>query len=161
MRLTLRLESLLARCQPGLPLWDLCCDHGYLGLWALKSGAFPQVMFNDVVPHLLDLIKPKLRETPAARLILGHAEDIAEPLTGNVIIAGVGGEKIYKILSSHGARGSLNADNIVVCPEKDAEWLSQKTIFGFCLSEKVTIPHGKGERWILTYSPDGHSHQNY
>lgn len=149
MSLSLRLQSLLDRCQGGLPLWDLCCDHGLLGLSALKSGRFSQVIFNDIVDHVLEPLRDKVGED--ARVICAPAEDIPEPLTGNIVLAGVGGERILKILLAHSDRGTLKAERIVTCPEKDAEWFARQNLPGYSLSDDTTIPHGPGVRRILVF----------
>jgi tRNA (adenine22-N1)-methyltransferase len=153
MALSLRLQTLLDRCEPGLPLWDLCCDHGLLGLAALASGKFQEVIFNDAVAHVLEDLAPKLAGYENSRAILALAEDIAEPITGNLILAGIGGEKIFKILSSHAAAGRLKARHIIVCPEKHGEWLSQQTLPGIRLVEHLTIPHNHGLREVLRFCP--------
>jgi len=154
MGLPLRLQSLLDRCEPGFPLWDLCCDHGLLGLEALESGLFPQVIFNDAVPHVLELLAPRLAGREDAKLVLSRAEDIPEILIGNLVIAGVGGEKIFKILMSHANAGRLKARRVIVCPEKHADWLSEQSIPGLRLEEHVTIPHNHHTRQILFYKTE-------
>jgi tRNA (adenine22-N1)-methyltransferase len=152
MRLSPRLQALLDRCEPGLPLWDLCCDHGLLGLGALASGTFSEVIFNDAVPHVIEALTPQIKAFENARAVLALAEDIQEPLTGNIILAGVGGEKIFKILSSHALRGGLKARHIIVCPEKHAEWLSEQALPGYKLVEHISIPHNHGKREILHFT---------
>jgi tRNA (adenine22-N1)-methyltransferase len=152
MPLPLRLQALLDRCEPGLPLWDLCCDHGLLGIAALESGKFSEVIFNDAVPHVLDALAERLAGYQNARSIRALAEEIQEPLTGNVILAGIGGEKIFKILAAHAASGRLKARRVVACPEKHADWLSRQTIPGLKLVEQITIPHNHGSRDILFFS---------
>src|SRR4051812_49221992 len=114
MRLSPRLEALLTRCVPGFPVWDLCCDHGLVGLAALESGKFTAVIFNDSVEHLLNLLKPKINGRADCRIVHAFAEEISEPLTGNLVLAGIGGEKIYKILSTHAERQTLKAQKIIV-----------------------------------------------
>lgn len=150
MPLSLRLQSLLDRCEAGLPLWDLCCDHGHLGLEALRSGRFPTVIFNDAAAHVLDDLRGQVGGQPA-RLLCARAEEIREDLTGNVVIAGIGGEKIYKILRAAGER--LKARHIVLCPEKDAEWLATQDIPGYRLIERLALPHGPNVRWIYQFVP--------
>jgi len=152
MALSFRLQQLLDRCQPGLPLWDLCCDHGLLGLQALTSGLFPEVVFNDAVAHVLEPLREQLGDFDNARVVHSFAEDIGEPLTGNLVLAGIGGEKIFKILSRHLEAGRLHAHNIVACPEKHADWLSQQTLDGYALKEISTIPHNNGTRHIFVFS---------
>jgi tRNA (adenine22-N1)-methyltransferase len=152
--LSLRLKTLLDRCEPGLPLWDLCCDHGLLGLAALASGKFSEVIFNDAVPHVLAALAPRLVAFTNSRTVLGPAEEITEPLTGNLILAGVGGEKIYKILAAHAAGGRLRARHVVVCPERHAAWLSTQSVPGYRLVEHFTIPHNHGTRDVLYFTVD-------
>ncbi|MGZ3721709.1 MAG: SAM-dependent methyltransferase [Bdellovibrionales bacterium] len=152
MGLSFRLKSLLDRAEPGMPLWDLCCDHGLLGLAAYESGKFTEVVFNDSVPHVLELLAPQLIEKDNTRTVLALAEEINEPLTGNIIVAGVGGEKIYKILCSHALNGRLQARKVIVCPEKHAEWLSEQAIPGLQLKEHATIQHNHGTRQILVFA---------
>lgn len=150
MALSLRLQTLLDRCDSGLPLWDLCCDHGLLGLHALVSGRFSEVIFNDAVAHVLEPLRARVGDD--ARVICGLAEDISEPMHGNIVLAGIGGERIRKILLAHSARGSLQAHKILLCPEKDAEWLAEQSLDGYQLSEDFALPHGRGERRVLVYS---------
>lgn len=152
MGLSLRLNSILERCEPGLPLWDLCCDHGQLGLAALASGHFPEVIFNDSVKRLLEPIQLQLVGHAGCRFVCSLAEDISEPLTGNVVLAGIGGEKIFRILSAHAGCQSLLARKIIACPEKDAEWMAQQKIPGFVITEHLTIPHNHGVRQIYSYA---------
>ncbi len=148
-----RLQFLLDRCRPGFTLWDLCCDHGYLGLSALQGRRFSQVVFNDTVPHVLEDLRRRLPMSPDWRILLSPAEEIDEPLTGNVVLAGVGGEKIYKILCAHASRGGLVGERLILCPEKDAEWLARQSVPGFTLCEQTQIVHNHGHRAILVYAP--------
>lgn len=151
MRLPERLQSLLDLCEPGLPLWDLCCDHGLLGIAALDSGNFSEVIFNDSVPHVIEQLRERLTGRTHCRTVLGLAEDIGEELTGNLILAGVGGEKIFKILSYHSREGRLHARHIIACPEKHAAWLGDQKLPGYTLKEQHSIPHNHTTRRILHF----------
>ena len=157
MALPGRLHSLYELCLPGLPLWDLCCDHGLLGLWALERGAHTEVIFNDAVAHVLTALPAKIAGRPG-RVVCANAEDISEPLLGNVVLAGIGGEKVVKILQAHARRGGLRAKRIAVCPEKDALWMLAQVIPGYRLCEQREIPHNHGTRWIAYYVPDAAPH---
>lgn len=42
-----RLEAALSLVAPGGPLWDICCDHGYLGVQAAARSISSQVHFCD------------------------------------------------------------------------------------------------------------------
>jgi len=149
-----RLQKLYDLCQPKQPVWDLCCDHGLLGLWALHSETHPCVVFNDAVAHVLEGLQQKFgAHAPRAKVICGPAEDIVEPLDGNVVLAGIGGEKIVRILQTHAARANLHATRVIACPEKDAEWMMAQPIAGYAIRDRLTIPHGTGHRWIAVYEP--------
>ena len=150
MPLSLRLNTLLELCRPGLPLWDLCCDHGYLGEAAWHSGRFPEVIFNDAVDDLLERLKPRLTD-PACRIVGGLAEEISEPLRGNIVIAGIGGQKTYRILQTHAQAGRLHAERLILCPEKDASWLVQQELTDYQLSTSFAIAHNHGQRWVYQY----------
>lgn len=154
MRLPERLQSLLDLCEPGLPLWDLCCDHGLLGIAALESGQFSEVIFNDSVPHVIEQLSERLAGRARCRTVLAFAEDIGEELTGNLILAGVGGEKIFKILSNHSRAGRLRARHVIACPEKHAAWLGDQELTGYTLREQRSIPHNHTTRRILHFIAD-------
>jgi tRNA (adenine22-N1)-methyltransferase len=152
MALSFRLQTLLDRCESGIPLWDLCCDHGLLGLEALAGGRFSEVIFNDAVAHVLVDLKARLTGLSDARIVHSLAEDIQEPLTGNLVLAGIGGEKIFKILTAHLQNGRLHARHILACPEKHGEWLSTQSLEGFALQEHLTIPHNQVTRQVLHFT---------
>jgi len=138
IKLSARLQNLLDRCEPGLPLWDLCCDHGLLGFAAIESGKFSEVILNDAVAHVVEDLDRKLEDSPG-RTILALAEQINEPLTGNVVIAGVGGEKIFKILKTHADNGRLHARHLILCPEKHGAWLGDQTLTGYGLKSSFYL----------------------
>jgi len=152
--LSLRLAAVAENSVSGDVFWDLCCDHGHLGIWAARSGLFREVIFNDCVPELIASLESKLKSLSAVRTLCTPAELIAEPVRGNVKIAGVGGMKIHRILKALSDSGWLQAQHISVCPEKHAEWLIQQPITGYVLERHWQIPHNKGGRWILNYKVD-------
>lgn len=152
MGFPLRLQSLLDRCESGIPLWDLCCDHGYLGLKALSSGRFTEVIFNDSVPHVLDDLRTRLPVGLQCRVILGNAEQLTETLLGNVVVAGIGGEKTHRILTTLIQAGRMQARQLVLCPEKDIEWFATQPLPGYKLREKSVIPHNQTTRSIFCFS---------
>ena len=153
-KLPLRLRALLERALPGEPVWDLCCDHGHLGLAALASGLYPEVVFNDVVPHVLEDLRrrlPSFSDDIKVRVECGPAESLAFDLTGTVIIAGVGSRTMLRICNALNTRQVLKAKRLLFCPEKNAYALANTPLEGFWLSETVTIVHGQGSRIILRF----------
>ena len=105
--------------QEGLPVWDICCDHGLLGEYALRTKRFPEVHFVDQVPNILQKTQRRLLRFSEARFHCVDATALAEPLNGNVVIAGVGGKKIIQILHSSQRRNLLRATRMILSPHKD------------------------------------------
>ncbi len=153
MTLSPRLKTIVDKCIPGVPLWDLCCDHGKLGMWASYKGVVSEVIFNDSVAAIVDALQPRLKKLNSVRTVCCPAQEISETLTGNVVIAGVGGEKSHDILTSLQRGGFLQADRIIVCPEKDAEWMMAQPVLGYAIIERFAIPHNHDHRWIAVYEP--------
>lgn len=122
IHLSKRLQTLHDLLLPGEPAWDLCCDHGLLGLKALESGLFPRVHFVDQVPHIMQRLQGILDENPHRGHAQCHtlpAENLAEPLTGSVVIAGVGGERILGMVKALTDRQMLRASRLILGPHKD------------------------------------------
>lgn len=126
MKLSNRLQFIYENLLPGVPEWDFCCDHGYLGVEALKSGRFTAVYFVDRVPHIVAALESVVKEKFAkfyshAKFIAAKGENIEEDVYGNVVIAGVGAYAIIKILHALLASNRLCAERIVLCPQRDEE----------------------------------------
>lgn len=94
-------------------IWDCCCDHGLLGLNLLNEQTAQTVHFVDVVPELLKQIEQILhnywQEDKQGWQV--HCVDAGElpleqfsvnPLTDKhlIIIAGIGGDLMIKLLQS-------------------------------------------------------------
>ncbi len=129
MKLSLRLSTALENACPQQPLWDICCDHGLLGIQALRSQNFPQVHFVDQVPHLISKLQEKIKlkikeaskELPAF-FYSTPAESLQVELTGNVCILGIGAQKIEIFLRAWEDAGLLQADRLILGPHKDEQW---------------------------------------
>jgi tRNA (adenine22-N1)-methyltransferase len=134
-KLSDRLQLIYDQCIPGEPLWDFCCDHGYLGIHALKSGAFPEVHFVDQAAHLVNRLEQlwlaKRDEASVNSQAFFHpyaGENVNQEITGNVVIAGVGAHTIVQILTESMSADRLNARRLLLCPQRDEDML--KDIFG-------------------------------
>jgi tRNA (adenine22-N1)-methyltransferase len=62
LKLTPRLQTIFNSLMLGKPVWDLCCDHGYLGLRCYLSKQFPEVHFVDQVEEIITSLEVKFRE---------------------------------------------------------------------------------------------------
>lgn len=107
-------------------MWDVCCDHGYLGLHAYQSKLFPAVNFVDQVPEIIERLKSRFEKeirNPDNKTCMTFtslsAEHLTSELTGNLVIAGVGSYTIFQILQSLHAQKRLKADRLILCPQND------------------------------------------
>lgn len=62
LKLSRRMQYVYDHLLTGSPVWDFCCDHGYLGLNAYSSGDFPQIHFVDQVPHIIEKLESRFRK---------------------------------------------------------------------------------------------------
>jgi tRNA (adenine22-N1)-methyltransferase len=128
MVLSERLQFMYDQLLLGQPVWDLCCDHGYLGTAAAASGHFPAVHFVDRVPQIIQRLEDRLaRQSWAEKCSFKNfdAGELSEPLIGNAVIGGVGGHTLFKILKTLSSRGMLQADRLILCPQRDEEKLEE------------------------------------
>jgi len=110
MQLSVRLQKIEEMISGSYDhIWDCCCDHGLLGFNLLKKERAGQVHFVDIVPDLLKQVETKLNKywqgdknswqihcVDAANLSLeAYSKD-----KHLIIIAGVGGELIVKMMQS-------------------------------------------------------------
>ncbi|MDE7163498.1 MAG: class I SAM-dependent methyltransferase [Clostridia bacterium] len=81
---------------------DVGCDHGYCTQYALKSGKCKSAIIADVSAKCLakaeKLLSDYIRSGVCRSVCCDGLADIPEQ-TGQVLIAGMGGEEIIKILS--------------------------------------------------------------
>lgn len=145
--MTPRLKLLLAQADPSLPLWDVGCDHGYLGEAALRAG-FPFVHFVDPAEALIERLRRRLSfHFRSAGFHAERAQDLRESMHGNIVMAGFGADQMCEILDRHfggvGAR-SLDRSRLILVPHKDIKkiptWLSAApqswTVREFTITER-------------------------
>jgi tRNA (adenine22-N1)-methyltransferase len=89
-------------------IWDLCCDHGRLGLHLSKRHLSSNVYLVDKVASIIDKLERDFGELEDDRLsfITADAGELSIPTTKNtlVIIAGVGGQNLIAMLEGIVAR---------------------------------------------------------
>lgn len=98
--LTVRLEKILSALPQCDTLADVGCDHGYVGIEALKRGIVRRVVFCDISEQSLQ----KAREN-CPEALKTHAEFVCRDGLGNIkcdcaVIAGMGGLEIVSVLSN-------------------------------------------------------------
>lgn len=126
MKLSERLTAVYENLLPSKDVWDICCDHGYLGLAAYQSQKFPKVHFVDQVPSIMEKLKnlflkfESIAEIDSKAIFICTAgEDLTTEVTGTVSITGIGGLNTFKILDGLSKNNFLNADRLILGPHKD------------------------------------------
>lgn len=85
-------------------IWDVCCDHGHLGLHLHHNHPLTHVHLIDKIPSIIDKIRAKYTPLIDSRLHIQNldAQDIV--LTGTprqmVVIAGIGGGTVKSLLQA-------------------------------------------------------------
>lgn len=124
-KLTIRMKLFLEFTLKGEDFWDICCDHGYVGIGALKSNEYSNIHFVDQVPQIMERLSQLLKQTFLrldeinCHLHVLPAESLDEEIKGNVLIAGVGGLTIKTILDTLLQSNKLKAKRIILSPHTD------------------------------------------
>ncbi len=100
--MTGRIAEICSQMTPAPVMADVGCDHGYMAKYALENGLCGRVYITDIHAGSLEKAKTLLKsEVEAGRCIpvlCDGLDGVKEPC-GLVLIAGLGGEEIVKILS--------------------------------------------------------------
>jgi len=162
VKLTSRMNLFLDYTIPQTPFWDICCDHGLvgLGMMVLKKTS-SHVHFVDCVPHIMDKLEYKIANlfhapTIPFTLHLSKGQDLKENVDGVVLIAGVGGLTIKNILSSLQGLGFLQAKRLILSPHTDINVLENffsGTQFSkqYFLNAKLNVVVGKKEKPLYIF----------
>lgn len=158
MKLSERLLKLYDQLVPGLPVADLCCDHGYLGMHAYKSGQFPEITFVDQVPFAMNLLEKNFKKyvlsdenKTKAVFITSDAGKVQTKLTGNVVIAGVGGLNMMQMLEGLHRNDNLKPDRLILSPHRNPELYQKPELFGLNLSHTTSVMESGYERMIFVF----------
>jgi tRNA (adenine22-N1)-methyltransferase len=158
MKLSPRLRALYQELKPDLPVADLCCDHGYLGFEAYHSKQFPEIIFVDQVSFAMKLLEKNFQEfvhdeenQTRVQFITADAGKVQSPLTGNIVIAGVGGINMMKILESLHQCGNLQPTRLILSPHKNPELYEKSKLFGLSHSHTSSVMESGYERKIFVF----------
>jgi tRNA (adenine22-N1)-methyltransferase len=117
-KLSNRLQLIYDQLQPGQEVWDLCCDHGYLGLKAHSSQNFSHIHFVDPAVHLIEVLKRICHGVEGISFYGVPAQEVQTTMRGNVVAAGVGAELICTIIFNLLATAKLEAERLILVPHK-------------------------------------------
>lgn len=100
-------------------LWDLCCDHGYLGINILQAGLPGQLFFVDQVPTITDKLQQRLGNRPSSQVqvLTTDAGGLrVDPHKRHLmIIAGVTGTNVIAILQKIIANNQPVRLDMMIC----------------------------------------------
>ncbi len=120
-----RIRRLASFVRPHSVLYDLCCDHGYIGFTAWDSKPLAELVFVDQSPNALRAVHETLHERqlhvdPRVRVITGLAEKIQiDDRPSDFVMAGVGIRTIVTIIRELFPHG-LGPHRLIICPEKNS-----------------------------------------
>ncbi len=157
-----RMKQFVDNALPALPFWDVCCDHGYIGIAALKSLKFEEVHFVDQVPHIMERLDKLIHQSPHLNpaynffLHISSGENLDMDIYGTILIAGVGGTTIIKILDSLFERQYLKANRLLLSPHLDEHilipYLESNPISKlYTLTEKILMSERRRIRPLYIY----------
>ena len=157
-----RLARVAAQVRPDRPLWDVGCDHGYLGLHAYCSGLCPQVHLLDRSSEVLRRTGSRLRQRfPAglpAGLRLGLCDAEKEALDlgdGSLVLAGLGPWTTLRILERQ-FDGPAGRPRVVLAPDLNEERLRLALARrGWRLLHEELYRHNHHVRQILVCGREG------
>lgn len=117
-----RTDEIFAAVHKAKVIADVGCDHGLIAEKILKNNKAEKVIFTDISKKCLKKAEDLLNDFAEAGMAVSYCTD---GLTGvnehvdEVVIAGMGGEEIIKILSECADR--LNVERLVLQPMKNSK----------------------------------------
>ncbi len=148
MRLSLRMKEIIAFVSSGNRVCDVGTDHGFVPIALVSEGICPSAIAVDVNQGPLDIATTNVSEAGLPgkiELRLGDGLSVVSPNeVDTVIIAGMGGDLIAKILTNadEGFRGSKE---LILSPQSESEKVRHVLHeFGYMIdTEKIIIDQDK------------------
>jgi tRNA (adenine22-N1)-methyltransferase len=144
-----RLEALAAAIAPGSRVADVGSDHGKLASWLAASGRAAYCLATEETEALLARVARPPADAPWARRLAfrsgdGLAAILPEDRIDTIVLAGLGGSTIVRLLTAAGPFGSLPS-RLVLQPRSEGDrtrrWLSEN---GWRLiSERITVERSR------------------
>ena len=167
--LSTRLQIIYDRILPGQPLWDIGCDHGYVGLQALGNGLCSEVHLVDRSPpaiaKLHDQVAERWSDGPAKGLRIWHSDaehDLLPVARGTVVMAGVGNFTVLRIMARvFAGKVPTGVRLVVACTLKEELLRVQLGRLGWCLQHEELYGEAGHMRQVLAWESKGESAQPF
>jgi len=159
MKLSPRLQAIFDELTPGVPVVDVCCDHGYLGAQAYLSEQFPEVIFIDQVKETMLQLEAKFHQhvkndeiQTRVSFITADARKVKTPLSGNIVIAGVGGKNMMEMLGGLFHSPDFKPTRLILSPHRNPELYETPELFGLKQLRSTSITEGSVTSPIFVFS---------
>ena len=156
-RVSERIRRIVDLTLDGRPTWDLCCDHGLIGLWAWYQRKLPELHFVDRTPALMQQLESRLTRHVGSPSIFFHTVDAAKVSLGatpsNVILAGVGFRAADQILSKLDSGSAPHRAIVSVHAEVDLLPPAMLRL-GWRLADEVPVEENGRVRVITAWDRD-------
>lgn len=154
-----RISKLCAYLEPCSTFADVACDHGYCAGHMLKNGLCESAVISDISAKSLskaeNLLSGYIKRGKCSSVCCDGLELIAES-TEQILIAGIGGEEIVKIL-----KNSFIPRSFVFQPMKNAEALRAYLLGNGCaITADDIFTDGKNFYFVVKGTRSGKT-ENY
>lgn len=157
-RVAPRIRATLARIDPALPIWDLCCDAGVIGRTAMDDDPVATVVFVDKRPRIVESLEARLAREPRYagrhRVLTADIRQLPLPPSPvNFIVAGVGTNLICAFLERLRER---THDRIIASTSQNPERFERlAAAAGFAVDARETVTSREGRQtiWTLRSAP--------
>lgn len=148
MKLTDRMQGVADLVTPGLVLADIGTDHSYLPIYLVKNEIVPKAIAMDVNKGPLAIAQEHIEAEGLSDRITTRLSDGLVQLNNDeaqsVIVAGMGGRLILKILSESKHQWEM-VKEFILQPQSELElFRRQMEVWGFvCQEENMIFDDGK------------------
>ncbi len=160
-----RFDALISQVRRGASVADIGCDHAYVSCKLVKCGISRRVYASDIRKGPLEAAKSNIEKYGFSEFITARLADGLDGIESfspdDIIIAGMGGELIAKIIDKSAYTRNVNVNLILqpmTCVYELRQYLSQN---GFEIKNEILCrDSGKIYEIILcsytgtTYNPD-------
>ena len=152
-RVSERMRRIVDFAIPDRPTWDLCCDHGLIGLWAWHVHDLPELHFVDRAPRLVGELRTRIAGHIDLTRLFFHQTDASQveisPAPSNLLIGGVGFRAAERIVSNI---DPTRGHRVVVSVHAEADQLPRAmNELGWVIAGEATIEERGRRRSVFAW----------
>lgn len=154
LKVSNRIKKIVEQILPNQDLWDLCCDHGYVGKLYLTQNPTSKVYFVDQVSEIIKSLKDsKDFEQHNVDFKCCDIMDLVNELTGTVVLTGVGQYKISSFLQKL-VYSDHKIVRLIVGPQQPLDFETQYSQIlnaKFLFKDKIVLTEKRRTRLLYVY----------